>query len=55
MSDWMQVTKETWVPWDLQDLLEAQEDQEDLALLDLKVFTKAHSPYLLHKALKQMH
>lgn len=32
-----QVRKETWVPWDLQDLPEAQEAQEHLVLVDLKV------------------
>ncbi|KAA8582741.1 hypothetical protein FQN60_006412, partial [Etheostoma spectabile] len=32
-----QVLKETWAPWDLQDLLENQEDQEDPAVQDLKV------------------
>lgn len=32
-----QVRKETWVPLDLQDLLEDREPQEDLVLLDLKV------------------
>lgn len=32
-----QVRKETWVQWDLQDLLEDQEAQEDQVLLDLKV------------------
>lgn len=32
-----QVRKETWVRWDLQDLLEDQEAQEDLVLPDLKV------------------
>lgn len=39
MSDWMQVRKETWVPWELQDLLDLLEAQEHLALLDLRVFT----------------
>lgn len=32
-----QVRRETWVPWDLQDLLEDQEDQEGPVVLDLKV------------------
>lgn len=32
-----QVRKETWVLWDLQDLLEDQEAQAGLAVLDLKV------------------
>lgn len=31
-----QVLKETWVPWDLQDLLEVLEALEDLVRLDLK-------------------
>lgn len=39
MSDRLQVTKETWVPSDLPDLLEDQEAQEGLVVLDLKVFT----------------
>lgn len=34
----MQARKETWVQWDLQDLLEDQVAQEDLAALELKVF-----------------
>lgn len=33
----LQVQRETWVPLELQDLLEDQEAQEDLVLLDLKV------------------
>lgn len=32
-----QVRKETWVQWDLQDLLEDQEAQEDQVVLELKV------------------
>ncbi len=43
MSDWMQVQKETWVPLELQDLLENQEAQEGLVLPDLKVFTETHA------------
>lgn len=39
MLAWLQVRKETWVPLDLQDLLEDREPQEDLVLLDLKVLT----------------
>lgn len=32
-----QVRKVTWDPWELQDLLEDQEGQEDLVVLDKKV------------------
>lgn len=39
MSDQLQVRKETWVPLELPDLLGDQDCQEDLALLELKVFT----------------
>lgn len=39
MPAWLQVRKETWVPLDLQDLLEDREPQEDPVLLDLKVLT----------------
>lgn len=48
----MQVRKETWVQWDLQDLLEDQVAQEDLALRDLKVlYSEKHTcitPWKLH-------
>lgn len=50
-----QVRKETWVQWDLQDLLEDQVAQEDLAVRDLKVNldTRVEMAHLVVLVLKE--